>query len=189
MPAPLRAVGFALLSLTLCGAWGCAGMAQPGTPEASIDFQPPASWRSAVKFRLGDPVIHHPGVNHTTRVEFAGPGGTRDVSNRNLFVSPGGEVRTPWYRLTPSDDPLVLRITIEYPNSARTIAEYPLFPKRGEFYTVVASVYKRVEDPARPATNLNPVAYPLSPGSIAQPGDSLWVSFFVSRRDCFGCPM
>jgi len=173
----------------LHGMSGCAGLLQPGVSDVSTDFEPPRAWRSGIRFTLGDPVIHRPRVNYATRVEFASGGPSRIVTNRELFTAPNGEVSTPWYRLSPNEAPILLRVTVEHPGGARTRAEYPLFVKKGEFYSVGAHVHTRRPAPSHaPYLDLNPVSYPLDPNAAAQPGDSLWISFTIAYRECFNCP-
>jgi hypothetical protein len=110
------------------------------------------------------------------------------VTNTDLFTTAGGEVRTPWYRLRPREDPITLRVTVEHPGGVRTTAEYPLFVKKDEFYSVGAHVYTRQPAPSHlPYLDINPVSFPLNPRAGGQPGDSLWVSFYITRRDCFNC--
>jgi hypothetical protein len=166
----------------------CAGL-QPSAPDVTTEFEPPDAWRSGVKFTLSDRVVHDDSrVNYSTRIEFTGGGRLWVVSNRDLFQAIG-EVRTPWYRLSPQEDPIMLRFTIEHPGGAQTMAEYPLFVKRDEFYSVGAHVYTRKPAPSHaPYLDINPVAYPLNPTAQAQPGDSLWISFTVTPKDCFNCP-
>jgi hypothetical protein len=183
--SPLRA---ALLASVLGTVAACAGL-HPTVPEVTTAFEPPAAWQSGVRFMLGDPVIHHPGVNYSTRVEFVSSSRAWVVTNGDLFEASNGEVRTPWYRLRPREDVIPLRFTVEHPGGARTVAEYPLFVKRGEFYSVGAGVYTRKPAPSHaPYLDINPVAYPLNPAVAAQPGDSLWISFTSKTRDCFDCP-
>lgn len=179
----------ALLAALLCSVSGCAGLLQPGVPDVSTDSEPPSAWQSGIRFWLGDPVIHHPRVNYTTRVEFASGRQNRTVTNRDLFTAPSGNVVTPWYRVGHEEDPVMLRITVEHLGGARTTAEYPLFVKKGEFYSVGAHVHTRHPAPSdSPYLDVNPVSFPLHPDAGAQPGDSLWVSFSVAHRDCFNCP-
>jgi hypothetical protein len=173
----------------LCGITGCAGFLQPSVPDVSPHFEPPRAWGSGIRFRLGDPVIHHPRVNYTTRVEFVSGRKSRIVTNKDLFTSSNGAVITPWYRADPMEDPITLRITVEHSGGVKTTAEYPLFIKKGEFYSVGAHVHTRQPAPSdSPYLDINPVAFPLNPNAAAQPGDSLWVSFSVASRECFDCP-
>ena len=181
----LRAALFAAL---LSSAGGCAGLMQRGVREVSADKEPPQTWQAGVEFLLGHPVLHQPRVNYTTRVEFTSGATRRVVTNAAVFTSPGGQVRTPWYRLRPGEDPIALRVTVEHPGGVRTTAEYPLFVKKGEFYSVGASVYTRQPAASHlPYLDINPVSFPLNPRAAAQPGDSLWVSIYITPRDCFNC--
>ena len=189
MPRTARVSWTALLSVLLSGSTACAGLAQLTGPASTKAHEPPSSWISGINFMIGDPVIHYPGVKYTTRVEFRGDGRNWLVSNRDLFRAPSGGVKTPWYRLRETEDSLVLKFTIEYPDSVRTYAEYRLSVKQNEFYTIAASVYKRDPNPAGGGqSDRNPVAFPLNPRTAAQPGDSLWISFYTTPRDCFTCP-
>lgn len=179
-----------VLAALFSSVYGCAGLLQPSVSDVSTDFEPPRAWQSGVRFWLGDPVLHHPRVKHTTRVEFVSAAQRRVVTHRDLFTASNAEVSTPWYRLRPGEDPVALRFTLEHPGGAQTIAEYPLFVKKGEFYSVGAHVHARQPAPSHhPFLDTNPVSFPLHPDAAAQPGDSLWVSFYVTLRECFNCPM
>ncbi len=61
--------------------------------------------------------------------------------------------------------------------------------KRDEFYTVFATVFKRESDfPGGSPFGRHRLGFPLNPQSGAPAGDSLWVHYYTTLRDCFGCP-
>jgi hypothetical protein len=136
---------------------------------------------------LNIPRIDIPRTNYSTRVDFVSGSKARAVTHQDMFEAPNSEVRTPWYRLWPVAHPVTLHVTIEHPDGARTVAEYPLQVRAGEFYMVVAAVYKRSTIPF-PGTiaGENSVSYPLNSRVTASPGDSLWISYYPIGRECFG---
>jgi hypothetical protein len=180
---PVKLAGMGML---LWAASSCATLVQPEVPDVTSDFAPPGRWRSGVEFRMGDPVVHAPNVKHVTRIEFTSSAGRRVVTNADLFRAPNGELRTPWYRLTPSEDPLVIRVTVEHPGGAQTTGEYLLSVKKEYFYMVGANVYTRSLTLGSPAgEDANLIGFPLNPAASASPGDSLWITYRRSPRICF----
>jgi len=164
----------------------CTGVLQSNVPDISTDITPPQKWESAVEFGLADPVFHSPNVNFTTRVEFTDAAGRRSVTNADLFEASNGQVRTPWYRLRPSDAPVTIRVTVKHPNGVESKGEYSLPVQKDYFYMVSTSVFTRRPTPAGlPDWNSGLIGFPLNPNAQAAPGDSLWIGSNAIPRICF----
>jgi hypothetical protein len=136
---------------------------------------PPAAWRAAVAFYLGD----------STRVEFFDGVRTRVVTSRDGMEAALG--RTPWYRVHLRDTvSTVLRVRMEFPGAGAATAEYPLLVQRDAFYGVRIGVSgfsgRRVTGAQ------DPRAYPVPSAVQRTPSDSLWIYYGARGRDCWTCP-
>jgi len=169
---------------------GCASLVQSADGDTSAEYQPPKSWASAVTFQFQDPRFElPPRGSHTTRIEFNDGNRMRVVTKSDLAELPHGGISTPWYRLRPTrGEPVTIRVTLEHPGGARTVADYPLFAQRDEFYSVGAGVLTRESRPWEPSHAANSLAFPVHPAGSTQPGDSLWISHSVRLKSCFNCP-
>lgn len=179
-----RLLGAALV----CAAPACAGVT-PTASDLSTAIEPPRSWDAAVFFSFTDS-DRVPTADYKTSIEFHDGLRQRTATASDLFDSPIGETRTPWYRLRPGREGFstVVRITLEHASGGRTTAEYPITIQRDEFVTVYAEVYTR--DPNLLYMSMPPFrkSFPLHPSARAQPGDSLWVEHGARNRECFNCP-
>lgn len=182
--SPARVVVAALL----CAASACAGLT-PTSTDLSTAFEPPRSWDAAVLFAFGDSAFV-PHADYATRIEFHDGVRQRVLTARDLFDAPTGEKRTPWFRLRPgrSGAPVAVRVILEHPNGAQTVADYPLTVRRDEYVSLEAIVYTR--DPNEWYISMPPhrKSFPLHPSARAQAGDSLWIFHGARNRECFGCP-
>jgi hypothetical protein len=132
-----------------------------------------------------------PGVNYATRIEFSDGVRERVVSAADLFTPSQNAVRTPWYRLRPSEtvSASAVRVIIEHRGGVRSVAQYPITFRGDEFYRIHAGISNRRRERADgwpPEPSLR--GYPLNSRAGAEPGDSLWIFYSSRDRRCFRCP-
>jgi hypothetical protein len=183
LPVLARRIGAALL----CATSACAGLPRAGA-DLSTAHEPPRSWDAAVQFTFSDS-SRASNVEHATVVEFHDGVRQRAVTARDLFTTPENQVRTPWYRLRPGKDglPAVFRVTLEHAGGARTTADYPVTIRPDHFVTLSAGVFKHDHIPRSMSEPLYR-SFPVHPAARTQPGDSLWIGYWLNGRHCFGCP-
>lgn len=172
---------------------GCSGLVHP-EPEisSSIEFEPPATWESAVSFSFADST-YFPQYPFAARVELNVEGHRpRVISGRDLFTGPGGGLNTPWYRVPLGEADartLTLRVVLTDTSGMESVADYPLQVKRNHF----CEVHFGVGTPRPPRPEAPPLTegwrwYPVAPTARVQPTDSLLVTYRFRTRDCFDCP-
>lgn len=179
----LRLAGAALF----CTAAGCATLLDPAAADQSRSTEPPKGWEAAVAFVFADPRFIS-GVDYTTRIEFHDGLRTRTVTGNDLFQTRTQGIRTPWYRLrTRGVFSTILRVTINHPGGAVTVADHPLSVPRDDFYDVHIRVVGRNPE-LHGSSVTRATSYPLAAGANRPAGDSLWIAYFVRGRYCFDCP-
>ena len=181
-----------VLLVVLASLCGCSGLLQ-SDPEISTsrEFEPPAGWESAVAFSFADST-YFPDHPYAARIEFKIEGHRGQViTGRDLFNGPGGNIRTPWYRVPlrgAASRPLLLHVVLTDTSGAESRADYPLHVNRDHFYDVHFGVgTPRPPRPEVPRLTEGWRWYPVSPGARLQPSDSLLISYLVLTRDCFHC--
>jgi hypothetical protein len=181
-----------LLCALATALWACGGLLPPA-PEiaASREFEPPAGWEAAVAFSFADST-HFPGHPFAARVELVVEGHRgRVITGRDLFYGPGGDLRTPWYRVPlrgAGSRPLLLHVVLTDTSGAVSAAHYPLLVQRDHFYDVHFGVgTPRPPRPEAPRLTEGLRSYPVNPAARMQPTDSLMIAYAFRTRDCFGC--
>lgn len=175
----------------LAAAGGCSTVLGPGGGgETSRAAEPPASWESAILFQFRDSLSDQ-AVRFAARVELDVDGpARRTVTGDAVYMTESSFLRTPWYRLRVTEPrQMVIRVVLEYPHDARTVAEYPLTISPGEFYYVLFGVGTlEPEEPNRPYIIREMRKYAVPAEAIQQPSDSLWIGHYTQGRYCFACP-
>lgn len=176
-----------IAATVLAAATGCTTILGPGgSGDTSRATEPPASWESAVLFQFRDS-LSDSASNFAARVEFDGH---RAVTGRDVYLTESNFLRTPWYRLRVSEpEQMVVRVVLEHPREARTVAEYPLPITRDEFYYVLFGVGTlEPEEPHRPYIVRELRKYAVPAEARRRATDSLWIGYYTRGRYCFACP-
>jgi hypothetical protein len=186
-PWLLRAV--LLLSVSACGSMRPVTGAEGDTSRES---EPPPAWQSGIQFHFADSTwATARELRYGARVEFFDGTGHRVVTGRDLWQN-DGPVHTAWHRLwlpASGELPVSLRITIGDPAGGQTVAEYPVVAKRDQFHRIYFGVYTRREEPHRPSVLHDLRSFGVTRAARREPGDSLWIGYYVTGRDCFDCPL
>lgn len=177
-----------MLAVTMfAAATGCTTILGPGGGgDTSRAAEPPASWESAVLFQFQDS-LRDSAANFAARVELDG---RFTVTGRDLYLTDSHFLRSPWYRLRVAEPRHIqVRVMLEHPRGARTVAEYPILVERDEFYYVLFGVGTlEPEQPHRPYVVRELRKYAIPAEARRQPSDSLWIGYYTQGRYCFSCP-
>lgn len=179
--------GLRMIAATMLAATGCTTILGPGgSGDTSRATEPPASWESAILFQFRDS-LSDSAANFAARVE---TDGLRTVTGRDVYLTESNFLRTPWYRLRVSEPKeIVIRVVLDHPREAPTVAEYPLTVTRDEFYYVLFGVGTlEPEQPHSPYIVRELRNYAVPAGVRRQPTDSLWIGYYTRGRYCFACP-